>query len=462
MEHKFKILDCWIDEHVLLENLAEEKYVFNLHSDFANEKLGRYSLLGSQPFITFENFEDEIVIKNDNGDVIKKTADPFVEMKKLLQQYKISFNSELPFIGGAVGYFGYDNYCFLEEVANCNIDDIAIPDSFWGFYDKVYILDHKKQQITLSVINYDGKQNLDKAISNMVDVVNKAQNESLKNTEDYAENFSCNMSKDYYVKAIDKIKNYIESGEVYQVNFTQRFSCDFKGEPLAFYHNLKSINPAPFSGYIDTGKGFIISSSPERYLEIRNNKIETRPIKGTISRSQDCVIDLENRNKLFNSEKDKSELLMIVDLERNDLGRIAVDGSVKVEELFLIESYATVHHLVSSITAEIAEGLDVIDCIKATFPGGSITGAPKIRAMEIIEELEPTKRKVYTGALGYIGFNNVADLNIAIRTVVINDDKAYFQVGGGIVWDSNAESEYNESLVKGKALKKALMGDFNI
>ena len=205
--------------------------------------------------------------------------------------------------------------------------------------------------------------------------------------------------------------------------------------------------------------GTIISSSPERYLKIRNNKIETRPIKGTISRDQNVVADLANKNKLYHSEKDRAELLMIVDLERNDLGRIAVDGTVKVDELFLVESYATVHHLVASITAEIAIDIDIIDCIKNTFPGGSITGAPKIRAMEIIEELEPTKRKAYTGALGYIGFNNVADLNIAIRTVIINNNKAYFQVGGGVVWDSEAEAEYEESLLKGKALRNALIGE---
>lgn len=458
MEHKFKTIDCWVDEHRLLELLSNKQHSFNLHSDFGNERLGRYSILGADPFLTFTSFKNEIVVNKKGKKILKENTDPFTEMKLLLENYKININTELPFIGGAVGYFGYDNYSFLEDVSNDNIDDIKIPDAFWGFYDKVYIFDHKNKTIILSVINYDGKQDLSKNITEMLEILTASTN---KTEPDFfvASNFSGNMNKDYYIKAINKIKNYIRAGEVYQVNFTQRFSCDFKGSYLGFYHKLKEINPAPFSAYVDTGMGIIISSSPERYLKIRNNKIETRPIKGTISRDQNVVADLANKNKLYHSEKDRAELLMIVDLERNDLGRIAVDGTVKVDELFLVESYATVHHLVASITAEIAIDIDIIDCIKNTFPGGSITGAPKIRAMEIIEELEPTKRKAYTGALGYIGFNNVADLNIAIRTVIINNNKAYFQVGGGVVWDSEAEAEYEESLLKGKALRKALIGE---
>ncbi|MDP2844225.1 MAG: aminodeoxychorismate synthase component I, partial [Acetobacterium sp.] len=268
--------------------------------------------------------------------------------------------------------------------------------------------------------------------------------------------FRGNFTKPEYLKALDAVHEYILAGDIYQTNLTQRFDADLQISPLELYSELRKINPAPFASYIDFGEGQIVSSSPERFILVQGRNIETRPIKGTMPRGKTAEEDAANRETLVNSEKDKAELLMIVDLERNDLGKIAKTGTVKVPELFKLETYQTVFHLVSTVTAELKDDLDAIDCVKATFPGGSITGAPKIRAMEIIDELEPTQRNIYTGSIGYIGFNGDLDLNIAIRTIVCKDGKGYFQVGGGIVWDSDNESEYQETFDKGRALMDAL------
>lgn len=241
------------------------------------------------------------------------------------------------------------------------------------------------------------------------------------------------------------------------MNMTQCFSTQINKHPINIYERLRTINPAPFAAYLNYDNFKIVGSSPERFLQIRSRKVETRPIKGTLPRGKSPEEDILNREKLYSSVKDRAENLMIVDLMRNDLGRVCEFGSVKVPELFCVEQYSTVFHLVSTITGVLREDKDAVDCIKATFPGGSITGAPKIRAMEIIDELEPTCRHLYTGSIGYIGFDGDMDINIVIRTILIKKDIAYYQVGGGIVWDSQAEKEYQETLDKGKALKKVLL-----
>lgn len=237
---------------------------------------------------------------------------------------------------------------------------------------------------------------------------------------------------------------------------TQRFETELREEPLTLYSKLRQVNPAPFAAYLNFQDYQILSSSPERFIRSKNKKLFTRPIKGTRPRGKNKAEDMKLKQELINSEKDKAELLMIVDLERNDFSKVAKTGTVKVPELFVLEQYPTVFHLVSQVECELDEKYDAVDCIRNTFPGGSITGAPKIRAMEIIDELEPTQRNIYTGSIGYLDFNGDMDLNIVIRTMVTKDKKAYFQVGGGIVWDSDAAAEYQESLDKGKALVEAL------
>lgn len=433
-----------------------DKYSFFLDSGMDHDNLGKYSFIGANPFGVFKSKNESITIIEDNEE---KTfnGDPFAQLKKLLSKYNMNYKTDIPFIGGAVGYLSYDLCHHVEKLPRTAIDDVEIPDCFFGLYDGIIIIDHRENKVFISSLGI--KNNEEKTIDNITSRIKEAEkigiNIELKDKELPVE-FKSNFTKENYIKAVDKVRNYIKSGDIYQANLTQRFNCDLQESPFELYGKLRDINPAPFASFIDFGEGYIVSSSPERFVKVEDRIIETRPIKGTRPRGANEEEDIRNREELLSSEKDKAELLMIVDLERNDLGRISKTGTVEVTELFKLEEYSTVYHLVSTVIGEMKEGSDLVDVIKSTFPGGSITGAPKIRAMEIIDQLEPTQRNIYTGSIGYLGFNGDMDLNIVIRTIVCKDDRAYFQVGGGIVWDSDAEMEYEETLHKAKALIEAL------
>lgn len=433
----------------------DEPYSFFLDSGRDHDTMGRYSFIGANPFLVFTSKDEEIRIIEDEIEMHIK-SNPFHELKKLFNKYKYDYNSDFPFLGGAVGFLSYDLCHFIEEIPRTAIDDVNIPDCYFGFYDGIVIIDHLKNEVFISALGIRGNE--DFVLNELEDKINKGKIPVICMTNNTNENleFKSNFTKDEYMGALDKIHQYIGDGDIYQTNLTQRVQCDLQMTPLELYYHLRSLNPAPFASYIDFKEGQIVSSSPERFIKIRGNKIETRPIKGTLPRGKTKEEDDYNRNELINSEKDKAELLMIVDLERNDLGRISKPGTVKVPELFKLEEYETVFHLVSTVTGELKDDIDVVDCITATFPGGSITGAPKIRAMEIIDEVEPTQRNIYTGSIGYIGFNGDVDLNIVIRTIVCKEQQGYFGIGGGIVWDSNNQLEYEETFHKGKALMEAL------
>ncbi|MHC4322036.1 MAG: anthranilate synthase component I family protein, partial [Planctomycetota bacterium] len=278
-----------------------------------------------------------------------------------------------------------------------------------------------------------------------------------------------NFSKENYLRAVERAKQYINPGDIYQVNLSQRFQTQIEPSPYEIYKRLRKINPASFSSYLKFDNKYIVSSSPERFLSLQNapdstgkqsegvaRNIQTRPIKGTRPRGKDEGINKKMQKELISSKKDDAELAMIVDLERNDLGRVCNYNTVKVTEKKKLEVHPTVYHLVATVEGKLHSRYDEIDLLKATFPGGSITGAPKVRAMQIIDELEPTKRSVYTGAMGYLSFNGNIDLNIAIRTFLVKDDHIFFQVGGGIVADSNPEDEYQETMHKARALIETL------
>ncbi|KDR96582.1 aminodeoxychorismate synthase, subunit I [Peptoclostridium litorale DSM 5388] len=434
----------------------ERKYCFFLDSAMDPLKLGRYSFIGFDPEITFKSKDGNVEIE-ENGIVKTYEANPFDELKRLMKLYESNCDCVLPFIGGAVGYLGYDMCHHVEDLPRTAVDDVHIPDCFFGIYDGVIAIDHLNKEV------YAASPGLFSDAKAWVE----AAEEVIKNGKPELPHFEMNnagekvklqsnFEKEDYKEAINKIKDYIRSGDIYQANMTQRFECETKYSPYELYFRLRTINPAPFACYMDFGSGHIVSSSPERFIQIRDGRVETRPIKGTRPRGNTPAEDEANKNELLGSEKDKSELLMIVDLERNDLGRVCKTGSVKVTELFHLEEYPTVYHLVSTVVGELDGDVHTVDCIKAAFPGGSITGAPKIRSMQVIDELEPTQRNIYTGSIGYIGFNGDADLNIVIRTIVQKGDRAFFQVGGGIVWDSDAQMEYEETLHKARALINAL------
>ncbi len=449
-----KELNIKIDPLKTFKRFKEDTSPILLESQKDPERLGRWSIMASNPFLIISSKGNEIIITSDKDKEVLD-GNPLEVLEEYVDKYKVKNDTHLPFIGGALGYLGYDLCHHVEDLPVSVEDDVDIPDMYFGFYDKVVIYDHleEKTYITSLGIIEEESTGIEKLLEK---IEGKEVDEELKVYSNKKVEFTCNMTKDYYLNSIQRVKDYIYSGDIYQINFTQRFQSELNKSPLALYERLKETNPAPFASYINFGDGEIVSCSPERFISLRGGRLETRPIKGTIARGGTLEEDAKNRKTLIESEKDKSELLMIVDLERNDLGRVSKVGSVEVSELFVIEEYATVFQQVSTVESQIREDIGLGELLKATFPGGSITGAPKIRAMEVIDELEPTSRNIYTGSIGYIGFDGSVDLNIVIRTVVCKEDKAYFQVGGGIVWDSDPESEYEESVLKGRALKEAL------
>ncbi len=450
-----KEINTQLNSIELYSIFKQRPYSYILDSGRDHESLGKYSFIGSDPFLLYQCKGDTIQIKTSNEEKVFK-GDPFEILKDLMDKYHMDYTSHLPFVGGVVGFFSYDLCHHIEQLPRSAVDDINIPDCHLGFYDGVIIIDHTSNKTYITALGIKGDETT--VIETIEDAIIHAS-VPLEKKEYYTEEdmeFHSNFTKKEYMTALDTIHEYIRTGDIYQVNLTQRFDCDLYINPFDLYCELREINPAPFASFIDFGEGHMVSSSPERFIKINEGKIEARPIKGTIPRGKNREEDEKNRLQLINSEKDKSELLMIVDLERNDLGKISKTGTVKVPELFKLEEYQTVFHLVATVTGELQEDIDIVDCIKATFPGGSITGTPKIRAMEVIDELEPTQRNVYTGSIGYIGFNGDLDLNIVIRTILCKDNKAYFQAGGGIVWDSQNQLEYEETFHKAKALMEAL------
>lgn len=421
---------------------------FILDSAMDKNKLGRYSFVSSNPFkvLKFKNSE-----KN-----------PLDTLKAELKKYKVENKTNLPFIGGAVGYLSYDLGNYIENIKKTAIDDTGVYDLYFGLYNYVIVFDHLEEKTYIATPDLDIHIER-KLISNIEAKIEEAEKKGIDSIcyrEDKVEKIklSSNFKKEEFKDSVQKIRDYIVQGDIYQANLTQRFSGKTKVSSYEIYRDLRRFSPAPFGAFLNFEKTHVLSNSPERFIKCTNKTVETRPIKGTRPRGKTKEEDLRLQNELLESEKDRAELLMIVDLERNDIGKISKVGSVKVPELFVIEKYANVNHLVSTVVGQLEDDKDAIDVIKATFPGGSITGAPKIRAMEIIDELEPTQRNIYTGSIGYIGFNGDMDFNIAIRTIIKQDENVYFQVGGGMTWDSNPDDEYQETLDKAQSIIKALRG----
>lgn len=426
----------------------DEENSFILDSAMDAKKLGRYSFISSNPFK---------VLKYKNAQ-----KNPLDDLKKELSKYKVENKSFLPFIGGAVGYLSYDLGNYMEELPRTAVDDTNVYDLYFGLYNWVIVVDHLENKTYIATPDLDvhNEEILAKKVEKRIQdaQLNGIDNICYEEKDVEPIKLKSNFTKTQFEDAVRKVQNYIRQGDIYQANLTQRFSGKTSLTSYELYRDLRKFSPAPFGAFLNFEDSKILSNSPERFIKCIDRKVETRPIKGTRPRGKTIEEDLKLQEELKNSEKDRAELLMIVDLERNDIGRISKIGSVKVPELFVIEPYANVNHLVATVVGELDDKNDSIDAIKATFPGGSITGAPKIRSMEIIDELEPTQRNVYTGSIGYIGFNGDMDLNIAIRTIIKQKEDVYFQVGGGMTWDSNPEDEYQETLDKAKSIMKALRG----
>lgn len=439
-------------------------HLFFLDSAMPVRGISRYSFLGFNPFLVMKAKRRKITLTDNNG-TLEVEGNPFEHLRELLKQFSLKNtieSSPSPFPCGVVGYFGYDLCHFIERLPCKAIDDIGLPDMYMGFYDTIISYDNVLNKCYVIGVDFGLDNTLKDRMERVADVLCK-KTDAVYEAAGYTPGpgiseptLKFNVTKDLYLDAIRCIKDYITAGDVYQVNFSQRIETHIDIPPHELYKKLRSINPAPFSSYLAFDDVAIISSSPERFLRVNARHVQTRPIKGTRPRGENAETDEILKQALLSSPKDDAELTMIIDLERNDLGRVCDYGSVRVVERKVLEAYPTVYHLVSTIEGDLYERYDFIDLLKATFPGGSITGAPKIRAMQIIDELEPTQRSVYTGAIGYIGFNGDTDLNIAIRTFIMKGKAVYFQVGSGIVADSDAEEEYEETLHKARALIESL------
>ncbi|MGG7143462.1 aminodeoxychorismate synthase component I [Clostridium nigeriense] len=425
-----------------------EKDTILLDSSKEDENLSKFSFIGLNPFMIFESKANKAFIDGKEVD-----GDPFLVLDNLIRKYKVSEDifTSIPLLSGAIGYISYDVCRILENIPDSSEEDFKISDMKFIFYNNIIIFDLKNNKQYITSLNGE-----DEEINDIQNKIKEAIHLAEEIVQEVNKEFISNFNKKDYKSAINKLKNYIVSGDVYIANMTQRFYTENIEDSFEIYKKLRSINKAPFSAFMNFEDFQIISSSPERFLEINNRKVITRPIKGTRPRGKNKEEDIKNSLELLNSEKDKAELLMVVDLERNDLSKVCKPHSVKVTELFKLETYATVFHLVSTVEGILKDDVSSIKCIKECFPGGSITGTPKIRAMEIIEELEGLKRNIYTGSIGYFDFRGNADFNIAIRTIVKKNNKAYFGVGGGITYDSIEEDEYNETLDKAKALMRVL------
>lgn len=454
------------DTALLFERIAAQPWAMlldsgqklNPNTNAPASQYGRYDILVAEPFITLVT-QGEITTITQNDITKTSIHDPFLLLKNLLSEYKVpksDLPNQLPFTGGALGYFAYDLARRIEKLPTNALPAVTIPEMAIGIYDWAVVVDHREKRSFLvsNGLNAQTHQQWP-----TLQALFDAPFQPVQSSFEVKTAIDSNLTKAQYSQAFTKIKAYINAGDCYQVNLAQRFSAQVQGDSWLAYKKLREISPAPFMAFMNLplseNKTFqVLSNSPERFIQMTGDHVETRPIKGTRPRSKNAEEDLAFSKELLNSDKDKAENLMIVDLLRNDLSKTC--EKVTVNKLFQLQSFANVHHLVSIIIAKLMPNKTAVDVLRASFPGGSITGAPKLRAMQIIDELEPHRRGLYCGAIGYIGFDGDMDTNIAIRTAVVNENQLSFYAGGGIVADSEAVKEYNETLDKASSFKAVM------
>lgn len=429
-----------------------------------------YSFIGMNPDLIFRSKGTDIEIEGASGKTVFQ-ANPIEMLKKLLFSRMMTRHDLLPpFWGGAAGLFGFDLVKFYERLPQHAVDDLYLPDLCLLFVNSVIAFDHEQKIIQiLHTPTTEEFLGLDRAnlYQQMVTKIRNLQDQLLNETPmppippihavALSDRPRSLMTREGYLTMVQRCKDYIAAGDIFQANLSHRFSMPIgQTPPLGLYKALRQINPSPFSAYFDFGSFQIVSSSPERLVKLDGGEVQTRPIAGTRPRGRSPLEDRRLAEELILNAKERAEHLMLVDLERNDLGRVCEYGTVRVDELMTIEFYSHVMHIVSNVRGRMRPDQDCFDLLKAVFPGGTITGVPKVRCLEIIEELEPVKRGAAYGSVGYISFTRDMDLNILIRTMIVKDQEAYFHVGAGIVADSQPEKEYEETLHKAQALFQAL------
>lgn len=453
--------------HELAAPFASKKGTVLLLSG-GEQDSSEYNILAAEPWLEISSKGTKISIA-ENGEISEISGNPFDQLQTIITSLSDSYSTAvlddeifdtLPVSAGLFGYLSYDLKDHIEEISRTTIDDLMLPDLFM-ISPKLIVVENKVSRkihaLVIELKNADSD-----STEHLFTLLAEAEHNTYfpgkfsitpDNSNEY---FESNFNRKEYENSISDIIDYIKQGDIYQVNMSQRFSTNFKGDSYALFVELFQENPAPFFAYINCGDHQIVSTSPERFILQEGRRVEARPIKGTRPRGKTEKEDEKLKKELQVSPKDDAELSMIVDLLRNDIGKVCKGGSVKVLEHKTPATYTNVHHLVSTIEGYLEEDMKSIDLLKATFPGGSITGCPKIRSMEIIDEKEPFRRHIYTGSIGYIGFNNRMDLSIVIRTATITRGKIFFSTGGGIVYDSNPADEYDETLHKGQSLMKIL------
>jgi len=416
--------------------LSDKPWAMLLHSGYADHPHSRFDIVVADPLSTLTTRGNLTTLSD--GEI--SPDDPLQLLQRQLNAcgFDIEASDDLPFQGGALGLFGYDLGRRFETLPSIAGQDIALPDMAVGIYDWALVVDHRLQRVTL----------LSHSDVNARLVWLNAQHAPKRQPFQLTSSWQANMTRQQYGEKFRQVQAYLHSGDCYQVNLAQRFTATYSGDEWLAFTQLNAHNRAPFSAFLRLEAGALLSLSPERFIRLQGDRIETRPIKGTLPRLQDPQADAQQAEKLAASEKDRAENLMIVDLMRNDIGRVATPGSVRVPERFVVEAFPAVHHLVSTITAQLPAGRHASELLRAAFPGGSITGAPKIRAMEIIDELEPQRRNAWCGSVGYLSFCGNMDTSITIRTLSTLDGQIYCSAGGGIVADSQEEAEYQETFDK--------------
>ena len=442
-----------------------------LESARVSKKLGRYSLFAKDPFLIFESKGGRSTVRSyDFVEEIK--GDPFEILRRVLCLFSYPQGPGWPpFLGGAVGYLGYEAKNLIEPKRfPQGKPGLSLPDVYFLFFDHGVVQDHKKGEAYLFSNRRVGGDFMKTRIAALkkINLLEENLRHLLKGKKispggpipfKPPTKISSSFSRNAFKRAVHNAKEYIRRGDIYQANLSQRLDFPFHASALDVYENLRKINPSSFFGFLDTGDFQILSGSPERLIKLEGGILETRPIAGTRSRGKTPLEDSMLARELVLNEKERAEHIMLVDLERNDMGRVAEYGSVSVDELMVVEDYSHVKHIVSNVRGVLRSGLDGVDVLKSFFPGGTITGAPKIRSMEVIDELEPVGRGPYTGSMGYFSFSGNMDFNIIIRSLIIKNKKAYLNVGAGIVADSNPDQEYDETLYKAEGVLSAVFGE---
>ncbi|OFW33119.1 MAG: anthranilate synthase component I [Candidatus Aquicultor primus] len=446
--------------------LGNETNSFLLESVVGGEQQGRYSFLGSNPYLIITAHGNRVTIEGEEDTILEDVDDPLSVLEEKMAAYRPADIEGLPpFYGGAVGYLGYDAIRYFEQIPQSATNDLDIPEMVFMLTDAIVIFDHLKHKMKVVVnarVNGGDLNELYSSAVEKIDGLIKKLRASIVHTQLVeiarfkTREFSSNITESRFTEMVEKAKKYIYDGDIFQVVLSQRFSTPVTIEPFDIYRVLRTINPSPYMIYLKTGDCVIAGSSPEPLIQVQDGVVLTRPIAGTRPRGKSADEERMLEDDLMGDEKERAEHVMLVDLGRNDIGRVCEPGTVKVDDLMYVERYSHVMHIVSTVTGELAGGKSAYDALRAAFPAGTVSGAPKIRAMEIIDELEPTLRGPYAGVYGYFGFNGNLDCGITIRTIIMKDGQAYVQAGAGIVADSVPQREYIETKNKARALFAAI------